>query len=221
MRACARARRYTGRARFRRMNAGKSYAAGLEIGDVMLGEGVGEVVESRHPGFSPGEWVLGYFGWQEWALSDGARHRARKVDTGAASGAPPQAYLGVLGMPGVTAHVGLFAFGDPKPGETVVVSAAAGAVGSIVGQLAKAHGCRVVGIAGGARKCELVTTALGFDACVDYKAEDFLAQVRDARAPARRLRWSAHRCSNGACARSSPRQHRRASTCCSRTLGAR
>jgi len=148
-----------------RMNEGKSYAAKQELGEVMIGGTVGEVVESKHPKFAKGDQVLGMLGWQQYGLSDGKG--LNKVD---ASRVPLSAYLGVLGMPGVTAWVGLLDICQPKAGETVVVSAASGAVGSVVGQIAKIKGCRAVGIAGGKRKCDYVVKELGFDACVDYKA---------------------------------------------------
>jgi hypothetical protein len=159
-----------------RMDAKKSYAKYVELGEVMTGGTVGEVVESRHPRFAVGELVTGAFGWQEYAVSDGAG--VRKVD---AAKAPPSYALGVLGMPGVTAWMGLLDIAQPKPGETVVVSAASGAVGSVVGQLAKLKGCRAVGIAGGKAKCGYVVSELGLDACIDYKAgrlrEDLQAAV--------------------------------------------
>jgi NADPH-dependent curcumin reductase CurA len=148
-----------------RMDAKKSYARYVELGEVMTGGTVGEVVESRHPRFAKGELVNGAFGWQEYAVSDGAG--VRRVD---AAQAPPSYALGVLGMPGVTAWMGLLDIARPQAGETVVVSAASGAVGSVVGQLAKLKGCRAVGIAGGKAKCDYVVGELGFDACVDYKA---------------------------------------------------
>ena len=148
-----------------RMNEGKSYAAKQELGEVMIGGTVGEVVESRHPKFAKGDQVLGMLGWQQYGLSDGKG--LNKVD---ASRVPLSAYLGVLGMPGVTAWVGLLDICQPKAGETVLVSAASGAVGSVVGQIAKIKGCRAVGIAGGRQKCDYVVKELGFDACVDYKA---------------------------------------------------
>jgi leukotriene B4 12-hydroxydehydrogenase/15-oxo-prostaglandin 13-reductase len=147
-----------------RMNEGKSYAAKQEIGEVMIGGTVGEVVESRNARFAKGDQVLGMLGWQQYGLSDGKG--LNKVD---ASRVPLSAYLGVLGMPGVTAWVGLLDICQPKAGETVVVSAASGAVGSVVGQIAKIKGCRAVGIAGGKQKCDYVVKELGFDACVDYK----------------------------------------------------
>jgi NADPH-dependent curcumin reductase CurA len=148
-----------------RMDAVKSYAKYVELGEVMTGGTVGEVVASRHPQFAVGEFVTGSLGWQLYAISDGSN--IVKVD---AKRAPLSCYLGVLGMPGVTAWMGLLDIAQPKSGETVVVSAASGAVGSVVGQLAKIAGCRAVGIAGGAAKCEYVVRELGFDACVDYKA---------------------------------------------------
>lgn len=148
-----------------RMNEGKSYAAKQEIGEVMIGGTVGEVVESKHPKFAKGDRVLGMLGWQQYGVSDGKG--LNKVD---ASRVPLSAYLGVLGMPGVTAWVGLLDICQPKAGETVLVSAASGAVGSVVGQIARLKGCRAVGIAGGKAKCDYVVQELGFDACVDYKA---------------------------------------------------
>ncbi|HKC44607.1 MAG TPA: NADP-dependent oxidoreductase, partial [Burkholderiales bacterium] len=160
-----------------RMDAKKSYAKHVELGEVMVGGAVGEVIESRHPAFKPGDFVNGAFGWQEYALSDGAG--ARKVDP---SRAPLSYYLGVLGMPGVTAWMGLLDIAQPKAGETVVVSAASGAVGSVVGQLARIKGCRAVGIAGGRAKCDYTVGELGFDACADYKAGD-LGESLQAAAP--------------------------------------
>ncbi|WP_175923434.1 NADP-dependent oxidoreductase [Burkholderia latens] len=148
-----------------RMNDAKSYAAPQPLNEVMIGSTAGEVVESRHADFAVGEHVVGQFGWQEYGTSDGSG--LRKVDT---SRVPLSAWLGVAGMPGVTAWVGLNRVIAPKAGDTVVVSAASGAVGSVVGQLAKRAGCRAVGIAGGPDKCRYVVDTLGFDACVDYKA---------------------------------------------------
>ncbi|KVN06445.1 NADP-dependent oxidoreductase [Burkholderia diffusa] len=148
-----------------RMNDAKSYAAPQPLNEVMIGGTAGEVIESRHPDFAVGEHVVGQFGWQEYGTSNGGG--LRKVDT---SRVPLSAWLGVAGMPGVTAWVGLNRIIAPKAGETVVVSAASGAVGSVVGQLAKRAGCRAVGIAGGPDKCRYVVDTLGFDACVDYKA---------------------------------------------------
>ncbi|MGU7838860.1 NADP-dependent oxidoreductase [Burkholderia sp. AW33-5] len=148
-----------------RMNDAKSYAVPQPLNEVMIGGTAGEVIESRHPDFAVGEHVVGQFGWQEYGTSNG--NGLRKVDT---SRVPLSAWLGVTGMPGVTAWVGLNRIIAPKAGETIVVSAASGAVGSVVGQLAKRAGCRAVGIAGGPDKCRYVVDTLGFDACVDYKA---------------------------------------------------
>jgi NADPH-dependent curcumin reductase len=147
------------------MNDRKSYRKPQAIGETMVGGTVGEVVESRHPKFAVGDVVVGGFGWQLYGLSDGTG--LRRVDT---TRVPMQAYLGVAGMPGVTAWVGLNRIITPKAGETVVVSAASGAVGSVVGQLARAAGCSVVGVAGGPVKCAAVVSEFGFDACVDHKA---------------------------------------------------
>jgi NADPH-dependent curcumin reductase CurA len=148
-----------------RMNDAKNYAAPQPLNEVMIGGTAGEVVESNNPKFAVGDKVVGMLGWQEYGTSDGAG--LQKVDD---SRIPLSAYLGVVGMPGVTAWYGLNRICAPQSGETVVVSAASGAVGSVVGQLAKLAGCRAVGIAGGAEKCAFVTQTLGFDACVDYKA---------------------------------------------------
>ena len=150
-----------------RMNDGKSYAQPQPLDAVMIGGTVGEVVESRHPGFAAGDRVVGMGGWQQYSVVDATQiGMLRKVDT---THIPLAAYLGAVGMPGVTAWVGLTQIIAPKEGETVVVDAASGAVGSAVGQLAKARGCRVVGLAGGADKCAYVTDELGFDACIDYR----------------------------------------------------
>lgn len=161
-----------------RMNDAKSYAAPVALGDVMGGGTVGEVVESKHDGFAVGDKVTGMFGWQDYAVSDGAG--VRKIDD---TRVPLTAYLGVAGMPGVTAWYGLNKIIAPRAGQTIVVSAASGAVGSVVGQLAKLAGCRAVGVAGGAEKCRYVVEELGFDACVDYKAgklyEDLKAATPD------------------------------------------
>ena len=151
-----------------RMSDGRSYATPQPLNAVMIGGTAGEVVESRHPRFAPGDAVVGMGGWQTHAVVNGGEPGAlRKVDT---SRVPLSAYLGAVGMPGVTAWYGLTRICAPKAGETVVVSAASGAVGGVVGQLAKARGCRAVGIAGGADKCNYVVEELGFDACIDYKA---------------------------------------------------
>src|SRR5450830_1566587 len=148
-----------------RMNEGKSYAAAQALNDTMVGGTVGEVIASKNPKFAVGDMVEGRLGWTEIAVSDGSI--LRKVDT---TRIPASAYLGAVGMPGMTAWYGLNQIMAPTAGETVVVSAASGAVGSVVGQLAKLKGCRVVGIAGGAEKCVYVVDTLGFDACIDYKA---------------------------------------------------
>ncbi|MFT3856249.1 MAG: NADP-dependent oxidoreductase [Aquabacterium sp.] len=151
-----------------RMNDSKSYAEPQPLNTVMIGGTVGEVVASKHAKFAPGDQVLGMGGWQEYSVVDASVKGAmlHKVDT---QHIPLSAYLGSVGMPGVTAWYGLIKIIQPKAGETVVVSAASGAVGSVVGQLAKARGCRVVGVAGGEDKCRYVTDELGFDACIDYK----------------------------------------------------
>ena len=151
-----------------RMNDAKSYAQPQALNEVMGGGTAGEVAASRHPKFKVGEAVVGMGGWQQYSVLDAAQSgMLRKVD---AQRIPLSAYLGVVGMPGVTAWYGLVRICEPKAGATVVVSAASGAVGSAVGQLAKVRGCRAVGIAGGADKCRYVVDELGFDACVDYKA---------------------------------------------------
>jgi len=158
-----------------RMSQQKSYVKGVEIGEVMTGETAGEVLESKHPKFKPGDKVTAPSGWQLYWSGKG--ELLTKVD---ASKAPLSYFLGCLGMPGRTAYFGMKEICAPKPGETVVVSAASGAVGSVVGQLAKAWGCRAVGIAGGKAKCDYVTQELGFDACVDYKAGDLYGQLKAA-----------------------------------------
>src|SRR6202049_540382 len=148
-----------------RMSDAKSYAKSAEIG---------EVVESRDPNFKSGDKVLTPLGWQLYGIAS-----AKELTRIDGKRAPVSYYLGILGMPGITAWFGLFEIGQPKPGNTVVVSAASGAVGSIVGQLAKIKGCRVVGIAGGRAKCDYVVRDLGFDACIDYKAGNLLADLRE------------------------------------------
>ena len=151
-----------------RMNDSKSYAQPQALGEVMQGGTVGVVVVSKNPKFPVGTQVVGMGGWQQYSVVDATQAGAlRQVDT---TRIPLSAYLGVAGMPGVTAWYGLMKICEPKPGETVVVSAASGAVGSVVGQLAKARGCRAVGLAGGPDKCRYVVEELGFDACIDYKA---------------------------------------------------
>jgi NADPH-dependent curcumin reductase len=158
-----------------RMSQQKSYVKGVEIGEVMTGETAGEVVESKHSGFKAGDKVTAPAGWQLYWSGKG--EMLTKVD---ASKVSLSYFLGCLGMPGRTAYFGMKDICAPKPGETVVVSAASGAVGSVVGQLAKAWGCRAVGIAGGKAKCDYVTKELGFDACVDYKAGDLYGQLKAA-----------------------------------------
>lgn len=155
-----------------RMNDTKSYAAPVPIGGVMVGQTVGEIVTSRDSAFVAGDLVVGPGKWQEYAIVPAKT--LRKLDPALA---PVSTALGVLGMPGHTAYVGLLDIGQPKPGETVVVSAASGAVGSLVGQIAKIKGWRVVGIAGGEAKCRYVVDELGFDACVDHRAAAFAAAL--------------------------------------------
>jgi NADPH-dependent curcumin reductase len=149
------------------MNEGRSYISPVAIGEVMRALAVGRVIASKNSNFAVGDHVSGAFGVQEHALSDGGG--VIKIDPHLA---PLPVYLSALGMPGMTAYFGLLDTGQPKPGDTVVISAAAGAVGSVAGQIAKIKGCRVIGIAGGAEKCQYVTRELGFDAAIDYKSED-------------------------------------------------
>jgi NADPH-dependent curcumin reductase CurA len=155
-----------------RMSEDKSYAAPQPLDQTMIGGTAGEVIASKNAKFAVGDKVVGALGWAEIGVSDGVA--LRKVDT---ARVPLSAYLGVAGMPGMTAWYGLNQIMQPKAGETVVVSAASGAVGSVVGQLAKLKGCRVVGIAGGKEKCAYVVDELGFDACVDYKAGNLIADL--------------------------------------------
>jgi NADPH-dependent curcumin reductase len=157
------------------INEGRSYIPPVGIGEVMRALGAGRVVASEHPDFAEGDTVVGLFGIQEYAISDGGG--VIKVDP---SLAPLPRFLGALGMPGMTAYFGLLEVGKPEPGETVVVSAAAGAVGAVAGQIAKLKGCRVVGIAGGEEKCRYVTEELGFDGVVDYKAGEVGAALAEA-----------------------------------------
>jgi NADPH-dependent curcumin reductase CurA len=159
----------------RLMNDGPSYATPVALGQVMVGHTVSEVVESRNPDFARGDIVSGYDGWQQYGVSKGVD--LRKVDPKVA---PISTSIGVLGMPGMTAYVGLLDIGRPKAGETVVVSAASGAVGSIVGQIARIKGCRAVGVVGSKEKCGYVVGELGFDACVNYKDDDFRRALRAA-----------------------------------------
>jgi hypothetical protein len=163
-----------------RMEETKSYAESQKLGETMIGGTVGVVEASNNPAFAAGDTVLGMFGWQEYGLSDGTG--LMKVDTRAV---PLSAYLGAVGMPGVTAWYGLNRICRPKAGETVLVSAASGAVGSVVGQLAKLAGCRAIGIAGGQEKCEYVVSELGFDACIDHRRHG------DVKSMARALREAA------------------------------
>jgi len=158
-----------------RMSAAKSYAAPVELGQVMEGGTVAEVVESLHPDYRPGDFVLSHSGWQSYALSDGTG--LRKLDP---AQAPVTTALGVLGMPGFTAYAGLLILGQPKPGETVVVAAASGPVGATVGQIARIRGARAIGIAGGAEKCALVREEFGFDAALDHRSPTFAEDLRAA-----------------------------------------
>ena len=156
-----------------RLREEQTYAVAIQIGEVMTGETVGEVIASNHPGFAAGDIVVGSRGWQTHNVAKG--DHVVKIER---HGAPLSAYLGVLGMPGATAYAGITEICKPKAGETVVVSAASGAVGSIAGQLARRAGARVVGIAGGSEKCLWVQDSLGFDACVDHRSHDLRAELR-------------------------------------------
>jgi NADPH-dependent curcumin reductase CurA len=158
-----------------RMSAAKSYAAPVELGQVMEGGTVGEVIESRHPDYAAGDFVLSHSGWQTYAVADAAS--LRKLDP---QDAPVTTALGVLGMPGFTAYAGLLTIGQPKPGETVVVAAASGPVGATVGQIARIKGARAVGIAGGAEKCALVREEFGFDAVIDHRSPNLADELRAA-----------------------------------------
>ncbi|MGN9278376.1 NADPH-dependent curcumin/dihydrocurcumin reductase, partial [Escherichia coli] len=158
-----------------RMSDEPSYSPPVDIGGVMVGGTVSRVVESNHPDYQPGDWVLGYSGWQDYDISSG--------DDLVKLGDHPQNpswSLGVLGMPGFTAYMGLLDIGQPKEGETLVVAAATGPVGATVGQIGKLKGCRVVGVAGGAEKCRHATEVLGFDVCLDHHADDFAEQLAKA-----------------------------------------
>jgi NADPH-dependent curcumin reductase CurA len=157
-----------------RMNAARSYADPQKLDETMGGGAVGKVLASRNPGFQEGEYVVGMFGWQQYAISDGKG--VMKVDPRAA---PISTSLGVLGMPGLTAYFGMVDVCVPRPGETVVVSGAAGAVGSAAGQIARIHGCRVIGIAGGSDKTRWIVQDLGFDAAVDYKAGNMMETLKE------------------------------------------
>ncbi len=158
-----------------RMNAGRSYASPVEVGEVMVGGTVSEVAASRHPGFQEGDIVVGYAGWQDYAVSNGAG--LVRLDP---SAAPVTTALGVLGMPGMTAYAGLLTIGQPKPGETVVVAAATGPVGSAVGQIARIKGARAVGIAGGPDKRRALRDEFGFDVALDHRAPGFAEALKDA-----------------------------------------
>ena len=158
-----------------RMNDTKSYAEPVKLGEVMTGQVVAQVVDTNCDGFEAGDYVLAGSGWQDYAVSDGVgiRNLGKSPEN-------PSWFLGILGMPGYTAYAGLLKIGEPKPGETVVVAAASGPVGATVGQIAKLKGCRVVGIAGGSEKCAHVVENLGFDACIDHKADNFSDQLKAA-----------------------------------------
>jgi NADPH-dependent curcumin reductase len=156
------------------MNDVRSYIPPVQIGEVMRAAAIGRVVESNHPDYDVGEWVNGAFGVQRYAVSDGSG--ITRVDT---SLAEPPVQLGTLGLSGLTAYFGLLDVGRPEPGQTVVVSGAAGSVGNIVGQIARIKGCRTVGIAGGQEKCRWLVDELGFEAAIDYKAGDVRSQLRE------------------------------------------
>lgn len=158
-----------------RMSDGPSYAASTAIGDVMVGSTVSRVETSLHPDYKVGDMVLSFSGWQDYTISDGKGLTKLNADKH-----HPTLALGVLGMPGFTAYMGLLDIGQPKSGETVVVAAASGAVGAVVGQIAKIKGCRSIGIAGGSEKCRYVVDELGFDACIDHHATDFSKQLATA-----------------------------------------
>ncbi|MEI5639308.1 MULTISPECIES: NADP-dependent oxidoreductase [unclassified Pseudoalteromonas] len=158
-----------------RMSDAKSYAEPVAVGDVMVGGTVCRVEQSNNPKFAKGDWVLAMAGWQDYSLSDGSE--LLKLDNNITK---PSYSLGVLGMPGLTAYMGLMDIGQPKAGETVVVAAATGAVGSLVGQIAKLQGCKVVGIAGGSEKCRYASEELGFDACIDHRSDNFAEQLANA-----------------------------------------
>ena len=158
-----------------RMNDAASYAEPVEIGAVMVGGTVARVVESHLDGFAVGDWVLSFNGWQDYAVSDG-----KGVTLLGVSPSHPSWALGILGMPGFTAWAGLTQIGKPKPGETIAVAAATGPVGATVGQIGKLLGCRVIGIAGGPDKCAYAVDTLGFDVCIDHKADDFAWQLAEA-----------------------------------------
>lgn len=156
-----------------RMNNTPSYAEPVKINEVMVGATISQVEESRHPDYKKGEWVLSYSGWQDYALSDGSGLTRLGENT-----QNPSYALGILGMPGFTAYMGLLDIGQPKLGETLVVAAATGPVGATVGQIGKLKGCHVVGVAGGSQKCKYAKEILGFDECLDHKSLDFAQQLR-------------------------------------------
>lgn len=158
-----------------RMSDAKSYADPVAIDEVMVGGTVCQVEVSNHPDYEVGEWVLAFTGWQDYGISDGEG----LIKMGKAPTHPSYA-LGVMGMPGFTAYMGLLDIGQPKQGDTLVVAAATGAVGSMVGQIAKLKGCRVIGVAGGEEKCRYAKEQLGFDECIDHKADDFAEQLAKA-----------------------------------------
>lgn len=158
-----------------RMSSAKSYADPVEIDDVMVGAVVGRVVSSKHAKFSEGDWVLANTGWQDYAVSHG-----KDLMLLGKNPSHPSYALGILGMPGFTAYMGLLDIGQPKEGETIVVAAATGPVGSTVGQIGKLKGCRVIGVAGGSDKCRYAVETQGFDACIDHKADDFAEQLEKA-----------------------------------------
>ncbi|RUR96320.1 NADP-dependent oxidoreductase [Pectobacterium polaris] len=158
-----------------RMSDAPSYAKPVELNDVMVGGTISRVVESKHPDYQTGDWVLSFSGWQDYAISDG-----KGLTNLGQSPTNPSYALGVLGMPGFTAYMGITDIGQPKAGETLVVAAATGPVGATVGQLGKLKGCRVVGVAGGAEKCRYAVEVLGFDACLDHRADDFPEQLKQA-----------------------------------------
>ncbi|WP_020677716.1 zinc-binding dehydrogenase [Geopsychrobacter electrodiphilus] len=156
-----------------RMSDAPSYAPPVQLNQVMLGATVSQVEVTRHPDYRVGDWVLAYSGWQDYAISDGTGLTA----LGSAPQNPSYA-LGIMGMPGFTAYMGLLDIGRPKAGETLVVAAATGPVGATVGQIGKLKGCRVIGVAGGSEKCQYAKEVLGFDECLDHKAPDFAAQLK-------------------------------------------
>jgi len=155
-----------------RMSDAKSYAEPVALGETMVGGTVCQVMESNHPNFDRGEWVLAFTGWQDYGISDGEGLIKMGMNP-----AHPSYALGVMGMPGFTAYMGLLDIGEPKEGDTLVVAAATGAVGSMVGQIGKLKGCRVVGVAGGEEKCRYAKEQLGFDECIDHKAADFAEKL--------------------------------------------